>query len=153
MKRFILTICLIVINSSVWGSELLDAYHKIQTALAQDAFPEVKDQAGKMITPINAWLKEAEMLHVQRPDVNRMLEGATKLALNEVEAEQRLAFGTLSEGAVGFIRKDKPLQASYQLFFCPMVSTYAYWVQPKGEKIANPYMGTSMPMCGSKKPW
>lgn len=132
---------------------LLDGYHLIQTALAKDEFPSVKDLSARYLSDLNEWLKDEKETHPQYKNVKKALEGATWLSGTQIEAEQRKHFAVLSEGIVSFIRLDTGLQAKYQLFFCPMVEGFAYWVQPKGEKINNPYMGLSMPMCGSKKPW
>lgn len=142
------------VSANASSSEpLLDGYHTIQTALARDEFTSVKDLSARLLTEIDAWLKNEKEGTPQYQSITFLRKGTESLAGTDVEAEQRQHFGVFSEGMVGFIRQDPALKARYQLFFCPMVMGFAYWVQPMGEKINNPYMGLSMPKCGSKKPW
>lgn len=139
---------------AVLAADLMEGYHLVQTALAKDEFPAVKDLSAHYLTDISEWLKAEKETNPQYKNVQALYSGAESLAGTSLENEQRVRFGVLSQALVTFVRQDKALQAAYQLFYCPMVANgYAYWVQPKGEKINNPYMGLSMPTCGSKKPW
>jgi len=135
-------------------------YQNTRLNLANDKYLDTQGAAKALVGTLNHWLEDNSENHPQYTNVVKMRTGAvniTKVVLSELgargPAELRARFGALSEGMVLFIRKAPELQAAWQLFFCPMVTTYPYWIQANGEKLANPYMGLAMPNCGSKKPW
>lgn len=72
---------------------------------------------------------------------------AERVAAGADVAAQRLAFADLSRLAV--LRISAAGAPKVIPYHCPMVSGYGYWVQAKSG-IANPYMGQSMPHCGSE---
>lgn len=129
-------------------------YTAIQKALANDQYAKARNEATHLIQVIEEWQKTA--LAVESPQGQAMalsLSGLKTLETSTGADLQRKSFSKVSEGFVRYIRLESTLQPKFQLFFCPMVTYYGYWVQPKGEQIANPYMGQAMPTCGSKRPW
>lgn len=140
-------------SSPVTIDQILNAGPAITGAL-------VEDELAKAQTAAIAVADLASKLLLDNPNdpfavsIEKMKVAADKISASEDLDEARIAFIELSQGAITIIRSDKALQASWQLCFCPMVAkNKGYWVQPKGEDLANPYMGTSMPGCGSKKKW
>lgn len=133
---------------------LFDSYNVISTALAKDLFNEATSESKNLVTLSKDWIAKASEQHPQVASVKKILEGAEAITQAKEEKEYRLRAGILSEGVVEFIRKDASLKAQWTLYYCPMASGYKYWVQPNSEtKKMNPYMGTQMQQCGSKKPW
>lgn len=159
MRSFLLAFTLFVIFDfkptlgAPSTESILDGYHRLALALAHDDYKTTSQEAGGLVKETNTWLEKAGLTHAQRPHFAKVLEACSLIAATEKEVDQRLHFSTLSEGVVGYLRTETEIQKNYQLFFCPMVKTFAFWVQPKGEKIQNPYMGTQMLACGSKRPW
>tara|TARA_R110002094_G_scaffold75898_3_gene83072 strand:+ start:549 stop:1628 length:1080 start_codon:yes stop_codon:yes gene_type:complete len=64
----------------------------------------------------------------------------------------RRAFGESGRVLVDLLSKNSSMRKGYFVFDCPMAQGYRKWVQPS-DQIANPYMGQSMPKCGSKSMW
>lgn len=64
----------------------------------------------------------------------------------------RVAFGEVSRALVALIAADPALKKRFYLFECPMAEGYKKWVQ-RDKKLANPYMGQSMPHCGGPGQW
>mgnify|MGYP000176567725 CR=1 FL=1 len=56
------------------------------------------------------------------------------------------------EALIDALAKDPELRKTLHVFECPMAQGYGKWVQ-RGEKLENPYMGKSMPNCGSASKW
>lgn len=66
----------------------------------------------------------------------------------DIEA-MRTTFGEISRPMVTMVQSMPAAAERYHMFECPMSKGYKLWVQ-NDPKIANPYMGTSMPECGAK---
>ena len=76
--------------------------------------------------------------------------GAAATAVAEAAeiAGRRKAFGELSRRFV--LRVAAASDLAPNVYVCPMVTDgYGYWLQP-ARGIGNPYMGPSMPRCGSE---
>ncbi len=132
---------------------VLTAQSPIHNALVEDDLAKASEGAKVLVGLTKQWLTEhptdANLENIQKID-----KAATAIATAEDLDIARGAFIQLSQGVIAIIRADKRLQDKWQLFFCPMVAKkQGFWVQPKGEDLANPYMGTQMPGCGSDKPW
>ncbi len=63
-------------------------------------------------------------------------------------AARRLAFGELSRVVIAQLSTQASPPRSWA-YHCPMASGFQYWVQAS-MGISNPYMGQSMPACGSE---
>lgn len=64
----------------------------------------------------------------------------------------RAAFGEVSRALVLLAEVDSRLVEGWHVFACPMVETFAKWLQ-KEATMANPYMGTAMLQCGFESDW
>lgn len=113
-----------------------DSYLKIQTALAGDAFGQVKANATAMATAIRATAKDLPADIAKQADTL----GQTK----DIKAA-RAALKDLSTSMIKLLGDRKVAKGTYYEVFCPMVD--ASWLQV-GKAIKNPYMGKSMLDCG-----
>ncbi|MFQ5738577.1 MAG: hypothetical protein ACE5JX_06155 [Acidobacteriota bacterium] len=104
-------------------------YVEAQEALAVDDYEEAKKAIQAMAGEADGHLREV----------------ASRVAAAENIEEVRSGFKELS----GEMLKGKP-RDGYAVVFCPMADQGkgARWIQKEGE-IANPYLGSSMPTCGT----
>jgi Cu(I)/Ag(I) efflux system membrane fusion protein len=72
-------------------------------------------------------------------------------AAREVGAA-RGAFAELSRYLIPFVAADPTLSAGWQVFECPMIETFAKWIQ-RSPQLANPYTGEAMGGCGNPTDW
>jgi Cu(I)/Ag(I) efflux system membrane fusion protein len=118
---------------------VVDAYLRIQRALADDALEPVKPAAEAIAAKAGA-LGEAG---------RGLQQAAGALARARDLAGAREAFGTLSDALLAYARSARvSLGEGVRIAYCPMVDKS--WVQ-KGRTIANPYGGRSMQTCGEFK--
>lgn len=133
--------------------QILGSYASVQAPLVKDDLAKAAEGAQVLESLVVQWLKE-NTESTQKANIQNLEKGTAKFLASADIDDARKAFILISQPIITVIRADKTLQAKWQLFFCPMVAkNQGYWVQPLGEKIANPYMGTAMPDCGSKKSW
>ena len=133
--------------------QILQVYATVHDPLVADNLKKAQDGAKTLGTFVSQWISENPN-SAQKADVLNIEKAGSTLAAAEDLDDARKAFIQLSQGTIALIRADKSLQAKWQLFYCPMVAkNQGYWTQPLGEQLANPYMGGTMPGCGSKKPW
>jgi hypothetical protein len=124
-------------SGSTMPASIMDPYLAIEDGLAHDSIDELRANAGNLATAATALGAPAM----------RIDTAAVQLASAGDIADARAKFGVLSEAIVAY--KDglhlKPGDGVRQAF-CPMA--VKPWLQ-KGDTIANPYYGSSMPTCGS----
>lgn len=84
-------------------------------------------------------------------DLARHAEAMAALPADAVD-RMRAGFGEISRPLVELLEQHPALAREYHLFRCPMAEGYQQWVQVDSS-ISNPYMGTSMPDCGSEVEW
>lgn len=84
-----------------------------------------------------------------RATVPTVAAAADAVAAVDDLAGQRIAFAELSRQVILALADAPP--TGLKTFRCPMVDTYAFWVQPEAG-IRNPYMGQAMPRCGEGTP-
>jgi Cu(I)/Ag(I) efflux system membrane fusion protein len=115
---------------------VLEAYAKIQAALAADTIAGVTEAAQT----IGQTLTE---------DPNKTLPAAIPqvetLAKAKTITEARAAFKALNETLVRFLAKEKVQTSQYQVVYCDMAK--ATWLQTD-KAIKNPYYGKAMLACG-----
>jgi Cu(I)/Ag(I) efflux system membrane fusion protein len=117
-------------------SSIVDPYLKIQTALAEDRMEEVRANAGSVATAATALGAPAMKIDT----------AAVQLASTTELDDARDKFGALSSAVVAYmdglhLTPPEGVRKAY----CPMAMKP--WLQ-KGETLANPYYGSSMPTCG-----
>jgi Cu(I)/Ag(I) efflux system membrane fusion protein len=120
-------------------ASIVDPYLDIQTALAQDRADEVRAKAGEIATAATALGAPAMKIDT----------AAVQLASAGEVADARQKFGTLSDAMIAYM-DGLHLKApdGVRTAYCPMAKKP--WLQ-KGDTLANPYYGTSMPTCGEFK--
>lgn len=133
--------------------QVLNAYPLIHKSLVIDDVDASKAAAKSLQSLAAKWISENPS-GVQLKNITAIGAGSEEIQSAEDLDEARIAFIKVSTAVIDLIRADAKLKLEWQLFFCPMVAkSKGFWVQPKAEKLANPYMGTAMPACGSKKTW
>lgn len=151
MPRRTLLVALLSVACSAGGSAappatgLIPSYLAIATALAADD-----------LTPVAAQAQELERFAAtlaKEPGIAKVAGAAKGLTGTDIAAT-RVAFKTVSDGVVEYMRATPASQAGNVVVFCPMAfeDKGALWVQAEG-KIANPYFGASMLRCGNKLAW
>lgn len=121
--------------------ELLKNYLKIQKALVKDD----KDSAFQELKNFKAVL-DASLRHKVLAEIHSSIHHLPQEDLKNI----RESFSNISLSLRNFLDKyENPLKPLY-LAFCPMSldGEKGYWFQ-KEEKIANPYLGSAMPRCGT----
>lgn len=115
---------------------VLDAYAKIQAALAGDNVEGVADAAKTIATALT-------------DDPNKILPAAITqaeaLGKAKTITEARAAFKALNEILVRYLAKEKVQTGQYQVVYCDMAK--ATWLQTD-KAVKNPYYGKSMLTCG-----
>ena len=120
--------------SAVVSQDTLTQYDAIRAALATDKLDNAASLAATLAAASTAdpTLAAAATAIAQAPDATG----------------RRNAFGELSRLLLNRIGAESA-PPKVLVYFCPMWSGFAWWIQLKSG-ISNPYMGTSMPTCGSE---
>lgn len=140
MKSYLLGIAAFVAGAVLFvanvpakeDNAVLDAYLKVSQALAADDLDSAKRAATDLTTKAKAGGNEALANHAS--------ESAKSDSLEKAREHFKMASSEASKLAEG--------QSGYYLMTCPMAK--ADWVQ-SNPKVSNPYLGKSMPNCGSVK--
>ena len=126
----------------------LAAYERVRALLAEDRTEGLAEAAAEAAEAFDVAADEAtgsDRLRAAARSARRLSE-ATDIG------EARESFGELSEHVVAVVASDPARQTALYRFSCPMAPGLGEWVQPSPD-IENPYMGTSMPTCGSAETW
>jgi Cu(I)/Ag(I) efflux system membrane fusion protein/cobalt-zinc-cadmium efflux system membrane fusion protein len=126
--------------------KILESYVPISKALVKDSTEgidaqakEVADAAGKA-----AGMVEEKMLKTQ---LKALEKAASEMKADSLEAARESMKG-LSRALVAiFESHDVRMPNRYTIIECPMVKER--WIQDT-EQVSNPFMGSSMPLCGVK---
>lgn len=132
--------------------EVLKAYQAVHQTLSHDEFPAARKNAEALHTACASSLTQG-LSTVEKDLMQKLDKAASGMTATEEPVLLRKSFELVAESLVTLLRDQKALQPQWQLFYCPMAPGYRFWVQPKGERIANPYYGHEMLECGSKRPW
>lgn len=129
-------------DAGAWGPVLADV-DVMSTAFAQDKTAGVAEGADRIARAVEAMPEGS-------PAAAAVARAARDLhALGDAPlATVRPAYGELMRGLIGLLIAEPRLQQGYFLFECPMTTTYPRWIQ-RSPTMANPYMGSRMPMCGA----
>ena len=142
MKRAVLTTTFVLAAvcaamAAELAPALVDPYVRVQTALAADKVDGVKADAAAIATAAGTLGEPAKSLEAAA----KKLEGAANLA------DARKAFGEVSDALFAYAKATgSSIPAGVKTAYCPMANKS--WLQ-KGDKIQNPYYGSSMLDCGS----
>ena len=127
-------------------AQLWADYEALRSLLAADELSAVESRAQKLGESARSLSKEAEASEADK--LKRISEAAAQFRSQQPE-QLRAAFGKLSEPIVELTKAKAPNH--FDLYHCSMAKVYGYWIQPKGQAIANPYMGQRMLSCGSRE--
>ena len=115
---------------------LVDPYLAIQRALSADRWPGGAASADGVA-------REAAKLG---PAADSIRQAAVRVHQARELSRARAAFADLSDAILIYAKRSSgTLGADVKIAYCPMAQKY--WLQ-KGEKIQNPFHGTSMSECG-----
>src|SRR5262245_54241235 len=129
--------------------EALDAYDEARTALARDSYPGTRAPARHIADALDRAARiETRAPRRVREALAESLEGARAFAEAQDIATARSTFARLSGALIAVVAADERLRGDFRVFECPMVEGENRWMQHGAEK-ANPYMGQSMPTCGT----
>ncbi|MCR9166548.1 MAG: hypothetical protein ACE37F_01450 [Nannocystaceae bacterium] len=120
----------------------VDAYETVRVALAQDDLAAATAGAAALRDAAKAASLDA---------LASAAEGLAAASPDDADAVRK-AFGAASQTLIGALAKEPKLRDTLHVFECPMAKGYGKWVQ-RAEKLENPYMGKSMPSCGSASKW
>lgn len=140
-------------------SAIVEQYMSISSALVNDEFGKVPQTANTLTGLISELRSDSELKRVDKnlqKIIQEIASAANSLAGPEGKepAKARKHFANLSRGLMKYVRGFTPdlvADGKYHVFECSMAKDpfgYTYWLQ-KDPEIANPYMGQSMPGCGS----
>jgi len=140
MKSYILGIFAFIAGAVLFAanvpaeedSAVLDAYLKVSQALAADDLPGAKSAATDLASKAKASGHETLASHAS--------ELAKSDSIDKARDHFKMASGEVVKLAEG--------KSGYYVMTCPMAK--ADWVQST-PKVSNPYLGKSMPDCGSVK--
>lgn len=122
-------------------NKLLRAYSAIRIALAMDSLKNAKQTSKHFARQAKSRVKGK---------LGRgMIVAAKRIQKSKTIANARLAFGGLSKQIIVYLTNNRKQARGVKVYFCPMAKGFKKWVQVQG-KMANPYMGKRMLMCGSQ---
>ncbi|MFZ0391541.1 MAG: DUF3347 domain-containing protein [Calditrichia bacterium] len=133
-------------------SQTTEAYLQIKNALVNDNAEKASENASeflKSLKNVDAGQLAEGTKEEWQEKASIMTEQARQIKSAESLAEQRKAFGKLSE-AVGFAaKKYGPLNTTLYRQYCPMAfnNEGGQWLSTS-EEIRNPYFGSKMMKCG-----
>jgi membrane fusion protein, copper/silver efflux system len=128
----------------------LAAYEEIRVALAKDSVDGVAPAARRVEQALHAAASSVKEAPKITETMHLGAEAAKGLASETALDKARRAFGEVSQALVLLVGADPRLSKGRHVFECPMTDTYARWIQVS-DKMANPYMGPKMLMCGSEE--
>lgn len=139
----------IVKKENVLDSTLaVKAYEVVRLALAADDLAAAKKGAAAFAGVVKAQASSSKSGSDKAAYVG-METAAKKLASTKDFASARLAFGDLSKHIISYLSGVPTRSKGLTAYQCPMAKGYKKWVQTDA-KMANPYMGKKMLMCGGK---
>ncbi len=115
-------------------ADVITRYDAVRTALVADDLATAKTAAQAMAT--------------SSPGDSPVLEATNAITAAPDLATARVAYSQLSRLLITRLAAT-PSAPKALVYFCPMFTGYAYWLQPKAG-LANPYMGQTMPGCGEE---
>ncbi|ODU23921.1 MAG: hypothetical protein ABS95_02685 [Verrucomicrobia bacterium SCN 57-15] len=123
------------------AATVFDYYFKIQKALAEDSLENVAVSAGAI----------AEIV---RKDTGsgfavQIVGQAETLAKARDVAAARTPFKALSGYLIHYAKTSHAVAGTYHEVHCPMANVN--WLQNDDKAVRNPYLGKSMPQCGTFK--
>lgn len=133
--------------------KVLESYYGVQKTLANDKLDALSASGNALKITIEKSLSETPNKD-ETQLLKDLLPYLPKLIAQKDPKTSRVTFGNISKILVEYLKSHVEQTQTVQLFFCPMFPQgYAFWIQPKGETLTNPYWGHEMLTCGVKRPW
>lgn len=126
------------------------AYDDVRQALVSDDLKATSGPALRTAQALKAALQDRALPTPVQEVLEHGQEAAAQLGRADSLAAARVQFSDLSRALIALLGSDARLAAGRQLFSCPMVDGYGYWLQTD-QALANPYMGQQMLTCGSSE--
>jgi len=114
-------------------------YFKIEEALSEDSLKDVPTYARAIVSTVTNDVKKLMPVEVATQ--------AEELAKAKELPEAREAFKVLTASLIHYLDDRDVRTKSYNEMFCPMAN--AIWLQKADDETKNPYLGKSMPQCGT----
>ena len=131
----------------------LGIYEQVRVELVADQLERVPAHALRLAGAFRLAAASGAGLAEEVSDVVKEAgRAAESLAEAETLSAARVAFGEVSRGLMLLADRDPRLVEDWYVFACPMVVSFAKWLQPT-EELENPYMGPAMPKCGLATDW
>lgn len=131
---------------------LLDAYFRIQDALARDNLDNSKEAAATLNEMLRSNLKKLSAAYPDFKEWNLLAEKSRALAEAGDIGSARRPFYDLSEGLIRMLQAlgPKAMTKTTYVYYCPMVfnNKGGRWLQDH-EGTENPYFGAAMFACGA----
>lgn len=145
MKEFLLSLALfgygINANAQSNRNGILTNYYSLKEFLVLGDSKNAVLTANELMQSLDtAQFKNAATL------VPKLKKDAKAIASSSDINKQRLAFATLSQAMIEFVKANKADTAPIYVDYCPMKKTY--WLSAE-KTIRNPYYGSAMLSCGS----
>lgn len=128
----------------------LASYEAARAALAGDRIADAVFAAKGLEAACKA--SKSSMEPAQHGDLDALAKASARLSQQSSDDARavRRAFGEVSRHLITILRAAPKLRAGLYLFECPMAEGFKQWVA-QNEQIENPYMGSQMLHCGSKR--
>lgn len=145
MKQFLLSLALFgyCISATAQSNRngVLAKYYSIKEFLVLGDSKNAMLSANELMQSLDtAQFKNAATL------VPKLKKDAKAIASSSDINKQRVAFATLSEAMIEFVKANQADTAPIYVDYCPMKKTY--WLSAE-KPIRNPYYGSAMLSCGS----
>ncbi len=128
-------------NHKSHSHSFMNAYDAVRIAFAADSLSKAKQASKQVLAQASKFSKGTLG--------KKIIAAAKKIRKSKGIEAARLAFGQLSKAVIAHIKSHPKHAHGVQVFSCPMAKGYKKWLQVRG-KMANPYMGKKMLMCGSR---
>lgn len=131
--------------------DALDLVDNLGQELVRDALEPAQTIASELegrLTAIGASGAPSDVVEA----LNLARQAAAAIAGASSLDDARMQLGELNRPLFHLGAHAEQLREGYHVFRCPMAPGFPLWLQ-ESDSIANPYMGTSMPLCGVKTDW
>lgn len=126
--------------------KVLDAYLPIWRALAKDSTEGIEENAEKLATAAGDAASKTDNTKL-KTQIEALEKAASDMKTDDLNAA-RESMKPLSRALIAvFESHDVKMPKKYTIIECPMVKER--WIQDT-ERVSNPFLGSAMPLCGTK---
>lgn len=133
-------------------TSVVDAYEEVHGHLVADHLSDALRAASELVRAATS-LQNAQRGNLKE-QAAELASAARKMAREPASKAPaiRAAFGEVSRILIALVKGHPQVTNGLHIFECPMAKGFKKWVQ-RDPKLANPYMGRSMPRCGRVSRW